>query len=282
MNFSCKFKCATWRFIKQFPVAFSLHSSHSSIFSAFRPFMWINTTRSSPHGGAASREEWKNRADEWLFGNIHQIHPKYKTQQRPFNTVNVRQYSMICEKDEIVFRLFFLVVTSAPALNVYQQHFFFPSWLSVCQKSNSHTALQSLLFFDDTIKTMGLSEAKLLWAVWSLGDFKVFSLRLKDSKKFLLTAGGCGKTDEGESGASKCLMKCGNKIEKQKLNEADFVLKFYFLLLFFRGGKFQPLLFSGGGFRFSAPHFILVLCLFDLAFWSFCCRSAPIECENLK
>lgn len=40
---------------------------------------------------------------------------------------------------------------------------------------------------------------------------------------------------------SKCLMKCGNKIEKQKLNEANFLLKFYFSFFFlphFRGWNF--------------------------------------------
>lgn len=30
---------------------------------------------------------------------------------------------------------------------------------------------------------------------------------------------------------NECLMKCGNEIEKQKLNEADFLLKFYFFQL---------------------------------------------------
>lgn len=46
------------------------------------------------------------------------------------------------------------------------------------------------------------------------------------SLKLLRTVGGGLGTGE----ESKCLMKCGNKIEKQKLNEAEFVLKFYFAI----------------------------------------------------
>lgn len=84
--------------------------------------------------------------------------------------------------------------------------------------------------------------------------------------------------EEEEEEESKCLMKCGNKIEKQKLNEADFVLKFYFLLFSSRFSKRK--VFSS---EFSSGvAFIFLLCLFDFVFPAFLLPPASIECENLK
>lgn len=64
-------------------------------------------------------------------------------------------------------------------------------------------------------------------------------------------------------------MKCRNKIEKQKLNEADFVLKFYFLSQFFSvWGKERKLCLHS-----------LLLCLFDFIYryslTLFLCFSLP-------
>jgi hypothetical protein len=75
------------------------------------------------------------------------------------------------------------------------------------------------------------------------------------------------------SNETKCLMKCGNKIEKQKLNEADFVLKFHFCCfsfpsekeklsaIFARRGEMNG---GGGGFSpFPFCFYFSFLCLFD-------------------
>jgi hypothetical protein len=96
-----------------------------------------------------------------------------KKTRRPFNTVNVRQCSMICEKDEIVFSFFLslaltffaLIADSAMPLNNFEPIF----------------CLRSLFFFDDTIKTMG--ERGAMWSFF--GDFKVFSLHAEVRKLFV-------------------------------------------------------------------------------------------------
>lgn len=126
------------------------------------------------------------------YGNTHQIHPKYKTQQwrrRPFNTVNVRQCSMICEKDEIVFSSFTVSLSNryvcSSALS-YQQLCFYLLRKSL---TNTPTRAEPLLFFDDTIKTIGPESSqkntrRRNCCVKLLGDFKVFSLRQEEFSSF--------------------------------------------------------------------------------------------------
>lgn len=97
-----------------------------------------------------------------------------------------------------------------------------------------------------------------------LGDFKVFSLREDEKRR------GRSLFCLGLNEKSKCLMKCGNKIEKQKLNEADFVLKFYFQLffLFFRFFRENFLeQFFGGGFYF--PFMFVWFRFFQFYFFAF-------------
>lgn len=61
---------------------------------------------------------------------------------------------------------------------------------------------------------------------------------------------------------NECLMKCGNEIEKQKLNEADFLLKFCFFQL--RDGGSSTLhqdqwqRVDGGGFTEGGNFFALL------------------------
>lgn len=114
---------------------------------------------------------------------------KVQRRKRPFNTVNVRQCSMICEKDEIVFSLF--LCFSCPKKPLFS---FKASQKSYRNHSNTYTQAQVFQFFiifwwynknNREVRLQENTERKLLWAVWSLGDFKVFSLRqAKTGKKF--------------------------------------------------------------------------------------------------
>lgn len=187
----CYLKILLKKVLRLFPVAlFSLPILQSFLsLATFCPFMRINTTRSFPEPPESSeteRNEIVPMSD--CYGNIHQIHPKYSPRLENWEKRDLPirlmfgnvQWSV--KKMRLFFAFFPFIVTSAPALNISNFSSDVPSQKQL-SSSHTHSALrlQSLLFFDDTIKTMGYSEEMKKAVSW-LGVREVKSRKLSPKR----------------------------------------------------------------------------------------------------
>lgn len=118
----CYLKISFKNALPLFPVAFLIHSFFlsCSIFSAYfsspMPFMCINTTRSS-HSMEQRKKKRRKKSCRWVIVMV--TYTRYTQNilpERPFNTVNVRQCSMICKKFRDCFFFLFSSLLSALAL----------------------------------------------------------------------------------------------------------------------------------------------------------------------
>ena len=119
MKNSCKFKYATWRFHS----AVSSSRFHSFILSHARSsphifprpcyLLCINaTTRPSHSTTQRSKKKEAQKSCRWVIVMVTYTRYTQKYKKRPFNTVNVRQCSMICKKyRDCFFSSFFFYFT---------------------------------------------------------------------------------------------------------------------------------------------------------------------------